>query len=292
MVNATARALANNMGISSGPQVGVNVSRLPPGEDISDLHPWKIWQFQSSEFNDGAPPLEFFQPNSNARELMSVFEQFSNRADEDTMIPKYMTGGSAGGAGRTSSGLSMMISNAGKGIKQVINNIDKHVIVPAIERLYQDNLRYSDDPDIVGDVQIVAKGASALVVKEAEAIRRNEFLQMVLNSPVASQVVGTTGAAELLRDAASHLNVNVDKIVPSRGQATIIEQQQQQIALLQQQLQELAQMAGNPQQGGGAQDAPVGATPGPNPTQTQPDGAPVGGMDGNYMRNVVSGRNG
>lgn len=32
MVNATARALANNIGISSGPQVGINVSRLPPGK--------------------------------------------------------------------------------------------------------------------------------------------------------------------------------------------------------------------------------------------------------------------
>ena len=104
MVNATARALANNMGISSGPQVGVNISRLPAGEDISDMHPWKIWQFQSSEYNDGSPPLSFFQPSSNAQELMAVFEKFSERADEDTMIPKYMTGGHTPGAGRTSSG--------------------------------------------------------------------------------------------------------------------------------------------------------------------------------------------
>ena len=37
MVNASARSLANNMGISSGPQVGVNISRLPPGEDITDM---------------------------------------------------------------------------------------------------------------------------------------------------------------------------------------------------------------------------------------------------------------
>ena len=141
MVNAAARSLANNMGISSGPQVGVNVSRLPPGEDITEMYPWKIWQFQSSEFNDGSQPLTFFQPNSNANELMAVFEKFSARADEDTMIPRYMTGESSPGAGRTSSGLSMLISNAGKGIKQVISNIDRAVIVPSIERLYQDNLR-------------------------------------------------------------------------------------------------------------------------------------------------------
>jgi len=282
MMNATARALANNMGISSGPQVGVNVSRLPPGDDITDLHPWKIWQFEASEFNDGSPPLTFFQPPSNAQELMAVFEKFSERADEDTMIPKYMTGGHTPGAGRTSSGLSMMISNAGKGIKQVINNIDKNVIVPAIERLYHDNLRYNDDPDIIGDLQVVARGANTLVVKEAEAIRRNEFLQLVLNSPVASQIVGGTGAAELLRDAAKNLNMNVDRIVPDRGQLTTMEEQQQLINQLQQQLQLVE---------GATQQALRGSQQ-PSARPTLPDGSPQGGMDGNIARNIATGANG
>lgn len=273
MVNATARALANNMGISSGPQVGVNISRLPTGEDISDMHPWKIWQFQQSEYNDGSPPLQFFQPNSNANELMSVFEKFSERADEDTMIPKYMTGGHTPGASRTSSGLSMLISNAGKGIKQVINNIDQNVIIPAIQRLYHDNLRYSEDPELVGDVQINARGASSLVVKEAEAIRRNEFLQLVLNSPVAQQIVGMDGAAELLRDAAGNLNTNPDRIVPDRQRMTQMQQQQQVIAQLQQQL---AMMTGEMQQeqAGGPQ---------PEAKNMFDDGSQVGGRESNFV---------
>jgi hypothetical protein len=273
MVNATARALANNMGISSGPQVGVNISRLPTGEDISDMHPWKIWQFQSSEFNDGSPPLSFFQPNSNANELMAVFEKFSERADEDTMIPKYMTGGHTPGASRTSSGLSMLISNAGKGIKQVINNIDQNVIIPAIERLYHDNLRYSEDPDLVGDVNINARGASSLVVKEAEAIRRNEFLQLVLNSPVAQQIVGMDGAAELLREAATNLNTNPDRIVPDRQRMTQMQQQQQIIQQLQQQL---AMMTGEMQQQG-PEGQPV------EPKNMFDDGSQVGGRESNFV---------
>jgi hypothetical protein len=278
MMNAAARALANNMGISSGPQVGVNVSRLPPGEDITEMHPWKIWQFQSSEYNDGSQPLQFFQPNSNANELMAVFEKFSARADEDTMIPKYMTGGHQPGAGRTSSGLSMLISNAGKGIKQVINNIDKNVIVPAIERLYQDNLRYNEDPDLIGDVHISARGASSLVVKEAEAIRRNEFLQLVLNSPVAQQIVGLDGTAELLRDAANNLNTNADRIVPDRPKMSIIQQQAQAIQQLQQQL---MMMTGQGQPGQPGQPQPQQAPQ--SPQATLPDGSPAGGRDANLM---------
>ena len=279
MVNASARALANNMGISSGPQVGVNVSRLPSGEDITDMHPWKIWQFTASDVGDNSAPISFFQPQSNAQELMAVFEKFSARADEDTMIPRYMTGENTPGAGRTSSGLSMLISNAGKGIKQVISNIDHDVITPAIERLYQDNLRYSDDPDLVGDVSIVAKGASSLVVKEAEAVRRNEFLQVVLNSPVAQQIVGMDGAAELLRGQAKHLSGNVDRIVPDRKQISTMEQQQQIIAQLQQQLQALTGIGPD---GKPLPQAP-GMTQGPAPKNMLPDGSQVGGREGNMM---------
>lgn len=275
MVNASARSLANNMGISSGPQVGVNISRLPPGEDLTDMHPWKIWQFQSSEINDGSQPLQFFSPQSNANELMGVFEKFSARADEDTMIPRYMTGETTPGAGRTSSGLSMLISNAGKGIKQVITNIDHNVIIPAIERLYQDNLRYSDDPDLIGDVDIVAKGATSLVVKEAEAIRKNEFLQLILNSPVAQQIVGLPGTAELLRDSARNLSGNVDRIVPERSQLNVIQQQQQIITQLQQQL---TMLMGEMQQPGAApQQGPM------RPKNMLPDGSQVGGRESNFV---------
>jgi hypothetical protein len=279
MVNASARSLANNMGISSGPQVGVNISRLPPGEDITDMHPWKIWQFQSSDYGDNTAPITFFQPNSNANELMAVFEKFSARADEDTMIPRYMTGESSPGAGRTSSGLSMLISNAGKGIKQVISNIDQNVITPAIERLYQDNLRYSNDPDLVGDVNIIATGANSLVIKEAEAIRRNEFLQLVLNSPVAQQIVGMNGLAELLRDSAKNLSGNVDRIVPDRKQITVTEQQTQIIQQLQQQLQMLMSQAP------GAPGAPNAAPQQPDmqPKNMLPDGSQVGGRESNMI---------
>jgi hypothetical protein len=287
MVNATARALANNMGISSGPQVGINVSRLPAGEDITEMFPWKIWQFESPEFPDPAAPMQFFQPQSNAQELMAVFEKFASRADEDTMLPRYMTGEATPGVGRTSSGLSMLISNAGKGIKQVITNIDRDIIVPAIERQYYDNLRYhGDDPDIVGDLHIVAKGAVSLVLKEAEAIRRNEFLQLVLNSPTAQQIVGMSGTAELLRGSARNLSGNVDKIVPDGKQISTMEQQAQVIQQLQQQLQTIMVQMG----------AAPGAAPGQGtPPAAQgrnilPDGSAVGGRESNLVSPRPNGR--
>lgn len=263
MCNAAARALSNNMGIASGPQVMVNVSRLPQGEQITQMHPWKIWQTINGDFADPAAPIQFFQPNSNAPELMGIFEKFSGLADEYSGIPKYMSGEHVPGAGRTSSGLSMLLNNASKGLKQVITNIDQDVLSKLLERQYGHNIEYATDPDLVGDVTIVAKGAMSLVSREAAAVRRNEFLQMVLNSPVAQGVVGPLGAAELLRDAAKLLDLNVDKIVPSAEQLKL------------QMAQQAATQAQMPPDAQGQQQP--GAAP------LLPDGSREGGRDGNTV---------
>jgi hypothetical protein len=247
--NAAARSLVNNMSISSGPQVVYNIDRLPQGENITQMYPWKVWQVTSDPLAGSAPPMQFYQPDSLASELMAVYEKFATLADEYTGIPRYMSGDSpAGGAGRTASGMSMLMSNAGKAIKQVIANIDEAVISPVIERLYYYNMRYGDDPDLKGDINIIARGATSLVVKEQAQVRQNQFLQVALQSPIVQQVIGMEGIAELLRQAAKTLDLNPDHIVPP---IEILKQrmaQQQQMAAQQQMM--LNQQNGQAQAGG------------------------------------------
>lgn len=264
--NATARALVNNMSIASGPQVVYNIDRLPQGENITQMYPWKVWQVTSDPLAGSAPPMQFFQPSSLSAELMAVFEKFSTLADEYTGIPRYMTGDSpSGGAGRTASGMSMLMSNAGKAIKQVVANIDDNVISPVVDRLYYYNMRYGTDPDLKGDVNIIARGAVSLIVKEQAQVRQNQFLQIALTSPAAQQIIGVEGIAELLRQGAKTLDMNPDRIVPP---VEIIKQRmaQAQAAQIAQQ-QQLAQATGQVEAGG---------TP-PNPSQGAQleNGAPV-----------------
>lgn len=218
VVNAATRALVNNMGLASGPQVYINVDRLPPGEDIEAIYPWKIWQVTSDQYANTAaqPPIGFFQPDSRAAELISIIRQFMDFADEWSGIPKYLQGENpGGGAGRTASGLSMMMSNAGKALKQVVANIDNNVLYPLLTRLHQWNMLYGDDDTLKGDVQIHVRGANALVAKEAAQVRRNEFLMATAN-PIDMQIVGVEGRAEILRETAKGLELNVDRIVPPR----------------------------------------------------------------------------
>ena len=181
------------------------------------MAPWKTWQFSSDPMGSNSPAIEFFQPQSISGELMQIFDKFSARADEDTGIPRYITGDNAGvgGAGRTASGMSMLMGNAGKTIKQVIFNIDTHVLQPLIERLYMHNMMHADDPDLKGDVNIAARGANSLVVKDAAQTRRTEFLQVALSSPVVQQIIGQEGIAALLHEQAKTLDMDADEIVPS-----------------------------------------------------------------------------
>ena len=281
--NATARALVNNMGIASGPQVWMQVDRLPPGEQITQLYPWKIHQFNADPMGGSAPPIGFFQPNSLAAELMSIFEKFSILADEYSGIPRYMTGDApSGGAGRTASGMSMMMNNAGKAIKQVISNIDR-AIEKLVERLWFYNMKYSDDPDLKNgaDVKIVARGASSLLIKESAAQRRNELLQMALSSPVAQQIMGIEGTAHLLREQVKTLDLNGDKIVPPpevvKARAAVA-QAQQMLAMQQQAQQPDEQMDVHRDENGQMTKVSVrrrGSGPTSNPNQQLMDGSPA-----------------
>ena len=254
VVNASARGIVNNAGIASGPQVIVNVDRLAPGEEVTQLTPWRIWQVTNDPMGSNSSPIDFFSPNSHIAELAGIFDKFSQMADEYSGIPRYLSGETSGGAGRTASGLSMLINNAGKSIKQVISNIDVNVMTPLIERLYNHNMQHSDDPELKGDVHIVARGASALIAKEAAQVRRNEFLQATAN-PIDMQIVGVQGRATILREVAKGLDLDVDKIVPP-------------LNVLQQKLiaQQMAQQQ-QPQQQGPQPTSPSG--------QELQDGAPV-----------------
>ena len=274
VVNAASRALVNNMGLASGPQVVVNVDRLAVGEDVTQLRPWRIWQVTSDPMGNGSyqqQPVSFSQPDSRVAELAGIIQTFMELADEWSGIPKYLTGDAPGGAGRTASGLSMLMANAGKSLKQVVSNIDNYVMRPMLQRLHYWNMKYAEDPDLKGDINIVVRGANALVAKEAAQVRRNEFLAATAN-PIDMQVLGIEGRAEVLREVVKTLDMDTDKVIPS---AEMLRIKQAVAAKLQE-----AAMAQQAMGGQAMLPAPAGGTPaqlgGPSSSgQTLADGAPV-----------------
>lgn len=261
--NAAARALVNNMGIASGPQVEVNLERIPPNEDITQMSPWKIWQVTNDPVGSSAPAVRFTQPEDNASTLVAVYDKFARLADDHSGIPAYLYGDlNVQGAGRTSSGLSMLMGAAGKGIRQVVGHIDQDVIKPIVQRQFVYNMRYDEDEAIKGDVQVIARGAVNLAVKETVNVRRIEFLNATAN-PIDIEILGKDGRAAILREVAKGLQMPVDEVIPSREKLSLA--------------------------GAGAQAQAMAAQQ-PSGVPVQPDGSPKGGMDANTVMNRSGGQ--
>jgi len=214
--NATLRALVNNLSIASGPQVVVHDDLLSPGADGESLYPWKRWHVQSDAMPSGHQqrPVDFFQPQSNAAELLAVYTKFGEIADELSAIPRHMSGANPGsGAGRTASGLAMLMGNASKILQTVAANIDRDVIEPALTMLY-DMIMLTDTTGILnGDENIRVMGVNVAIQRETQRVRQLEFLQMTAN-PLDAQIIGPQGRAKILRSVANEIGLDGEGIVP------------------------------------------------------------------------------
>ena len=233
--NATLRGLINNLSIASGPQVVVHDDLLSNDEDGEDLYPWKRWHVNRDPMGSSSSikPIDFFQPQSNAQELLGVYKSFVDMADELSAIPKYLSGaGAGGGAGRTASGLAMLMGNASKILQTVAANIDRDVLEPLLSALF-DMVMLTDETGLLnGDEKVRVLGVSVAVQKETQRARQLEFLQTTAN-PIDAQIVGPRGRAAILRNVATTIGMNGEEIVPSDEKLEAMEKQAQMAAMAQ-----------------------------------------------------------
>jgi hypothetical protein len=231
IANSTFRSLVNNMSLSSGPQIAINEERISPATDPDTFYPFKRWRFMSDPMGNSEKPIDFFQPDSNAQELLAVFDKMMALADEVSGIPRYLTGNqNVSGAASTASGLGMLMNNASKVMQQVAAQIDANVLSPLLEDMY--TLVVLTDPigTTWGDATVKARGVSMAMAKEADRQRQLEFLQIITN-PVDLEIIGPERRARILRKLDDSLGINED-IVPDEEELAMQQQQQQQMAAM------------------------------------------------------------
>ena len=257
--NASARALVNNGSIASGPQVVVNDEVIDPADD-DELYPWKRWHvnYDPALVTSGQQPITFFQPNMNVQELMGIYEKWNMMGDEISAIPRYMTGNEkVGGAGRTASGLAMLMGNASKTLQNVAASIDRDVVEPLLAELF-DMVMLTQPGVFKGDELIVVKGVNHAVKREQDRMRQLEFLQLTAN-PIDMAIVGPEGRANVLRSVAQNLGLEHERVLPDDDEIRAnIATQQQQAAAQQQPGGVPAEQGGDPQQTPGPRDERAG----------------------------------
>lgn len=235
VANASLRSLVNNMSIASGPQVVVNEERLSPTTDPDTLYPWKRWRVISDPLasNAAEKPVDFFQPQSNAGELLQIYRAMMDLADEVSAIPRYITGSNnVGGAASTASGLSMLMGNSSKVLQNVAGQIDHDVMAPLLDDLYTMVMLTDVTGMLRGDERIAVKGVAVALQKETDRMRKLEFLQITGN-PLDMQIVGLEGRAALLRTLADDLGMPEAGVVPSEDELRARLEQQAALAAAQ-----------------------------------------------------------
>jgi hypothetical protein len=268
--NAVARAIVNNSQLASGPQVEVNVDRVETAED-EQLFPWKIWQSDNKQMSEG-PAVRFTQPTMVVEQLLRVFEFFAALTEDQTGIPRWAHGRTnIGGAGETSSGLSMLMTHASRGIKEAIAHLD-NMIAGCIERVYDYNMAYDEDEDLKGDSRVIARGVHSLTTKEQQLVRTREFLASILN-PVDMEIIGIEGRARLLKEAMKGLDLDVEDIIPDDDGLKKL------VAKIEQKQMMMAQMGQQQGQGG------MGVVPSPAGQSLDAAGNPAGGVENNLNQN-------
>jgi len=269
--NAIARAIVNNAALASGPQVEVNTDRIKG--DNTEIHPWKIWESTNLQMQE-SPAVRFNQPQIVTQALMQVYEFFSTLADDQSGVPRWAYGQTQqGGAGSTSSGLSMLMGAASRGIKMVISHVD-NMNEGAVGRLYDYNMIYDPDEEIKGDCNIVARGSSSLIAKEQQMQRRSEFLSATAN-PIDVQIIGLKNRSKMLMQQAKDLDIHLEDDDDLQKQISDFAKQVR--------AQAAQQMSSQAQ---GTQDSPaVGRAPDAKPKQLDNAGNPAGGTATNLAQN-------
>lgn len=241
VANASVRSMLVNMAMSSGPQGYIDdYTRIDPKDDMK-ARPWKMWMCRNPS-NSPSQPIHFFNIPIVTRELMDVYDRYVQMADEVSGIPAYTYGNEkVAGAGRTSSGLSMLMGAASRILKLVIGNFDETVIAECINRMFVWLMLYHEDESVKGDVEIHARGLNSLNVKEQLSIRRMEFLTAT-NNELDQKIIGIERRANMLREVGRTLELSPDDVAPSK------EEMRQQIAKEQEEMQAQQEMLAQLQQ--------------------------------------------
>ena len=214
LMNGFMRMAVDNAVLSGNLLIEVDETNLVPGQDLS-VYPGKIFRRQG-----GAPGQAIFGtkfPNV-AGENMQLFDKARQLSDESTGFPSFAHGQTGVmGAGRTASGISMLMNAASGGIKNVIKNVDDYLLKPLGQSLFSFNMQFDFDPKIKGDLEVRARGTESLMANEVRSQRLMQFLGVASNPALAP----FAKFQYIIREIAKAMDLDPDKVTNNMEEAAL-----------------------------------------------------------------------
>jgi hypothetical protein len=201
--SACERAANDTMASIARPQTVIDISRCKMGTDAMKPHPGKQW-FVNNSTGGANKPIDIFYPPNILKEILEREESLKAWSDEQTGIPRFLSGQTGeGNHNRTLGGAELQWNNANNPFKTVVSNIEKFILIPATDKMvdFYMTFEYSDEIDC--DYKIVSTGLQGLVAKQARVASIMEFMKAVGNNSYWQAKLNDKRIGEIIEDAMS-----------------------------------------------------------------------------------------
>lgn len=208
IVNTAWRMMLDNSSKAAGPQVVVKRGAVEPADGQTKLTPWKTW-YADDSVQDVRNVFSVFTFPSVQTEIGNILQLARQFAQETGGLPPQV-GQGQGQMPNTLGGTAMMMNSSNTDRRRQVRDWDDCVTKPMITRFYHWNMQYNNNNDIKGDFEVEARGTSALLLREQQAINLMAVLDKYAAHPVLQGALKSEAA---LRKVIQALHISPDELV-------------------------------------------------------------------------------
>ena len=181
MLNAAARAMLENAGLSAGPQLILRKGMVEPADGKYEFTGRKLWFFTGDDtVKDVREVMQVLAVPSAQQELANIIQFALQMADETTGLPALIQGEQNPGVPETLGGQTQRLNQANSGLRRRAKQFDDDLIVPHLGRWYAYGMQHGPEA-IKGDLQVKAKGSSTLFQRDQSNLFLMQSAPMLQN---------------------------------------------------------------------------------------------------------------
>jgi hypothetical protein len=132
-----------------------------------------------------------------------------------TSLPLIAQGEQGAHITQTAGGMSMLMNSANVIFRDVVKNWDDDMTTPMIRRFYDWNMQFNPKEEIKGDMQVEARGTSALLVRELQSANLMMMTERWSSHPVLSLALKVY---DTMRMTVQSLSINPDDVLGTRDE--------------------------------------------------------------------------
>lgn len=168
VVTAAWRQVMDNARFSVGSQI-VFLDGVTPADGSSDatVSPGRMWRVDPAKIDDATKAMAAVDIPSHLGELLAIADKAMEFADAEAQIPQLMQG-EQGSASETLGGMILLHTNANAVLRLRVKLYDDDLTRPHISRYYDWNMANNPDENIKGDMEVDARGSTALLERDIQ----------------------------------------------------------------------------------------------------------------------------